>query len=935
LSALQPPAGEDPQIPVGVLTVDRSLVIRTWSSWLETATGMQADDVCGKRLTAVIPDIEARGLLKWFSHVLNSGEPQVLAPAFHHYLIPCPPPFGSHFSHMQQLVTLGALREGDAVAGVMATVEDVTVRLDMERTLLRDLQSTDPAVRQAASEHLAAAERLHAPGAFTEVLREGDWQVRRNAIEGLMRHAPRDLLASLIVSLRDEHHNFNVLSSALQLLSTSGVDVVQPLAALLKDGSSDVRIQAALALGEHPGMVTVTALVEALADPDVNVRFHAIESLGRVRAAEGVAPLAAVAESGDFFLAFAAIDALVNIADPSVAGRLLPLLSDDTLSAPVAEALGMFGDGEVVRPLVRVLDRPAAPVLSVVKAVAALYTTYEAQYGGGSYIVAEFQAALTPAGAQQLLDALGYGTKEELRSLVLLLGWVQGVEVERALTQLLGRPDLRADLIEALVRHGRAVVDVLVDQLRAADEEVRLAAVIALGRLGDARATAPICGLLGHDRSLTLAAAAALASIGDQQAFEPLLPLLGHRDAAVRQAAIGALNSLGHPDMARRVHALLGSVDPAMRESAVRIAGYFGYAECAVAVFNACADEDESVRRTAIEHLPLFDEDRALPVLLDALRGETPRVRASAATALGRVNCDAARTALEQAFSDTDPWVRYFAARALAQHRHEDSLDVLAAVASTDNAPHVRLAALEAIGRIDGSRATALLAPYAEHCETELAVAAIDGLGHGSDTSGIGVLRRALGAPDPSRRTAAARALAARADPEGVEALQWAATADTHNEVVRAAFEGLERVAAGNSGGRARAAEALIALTADRARRESAIATLARVSGAHLERVAGALNHGSSDVRRAMIDVLTRSRDLNAAVHLRQALDNDDAAVREAAITTLDRVGVRGRGLSAKLAAIAAADNAATVRRAAAAVLSRQSGGEDDRGARG
>lgn len=919
---------------IGVLTVDRALLVRTWSPWLESATGLLAEDVRGRALGDVVPDLDARGLLARFRRVLESGEAQVLAPAFHHYLIPCSPrPPSDNFAHMQQRVTLGALREGDAVVGVMATVEDVTARLDAERALARDLRSRDPDVRRQASARLASAEALHAPRAFTDVLRHADWQVRRDAVLGMNRHASRDLLSSLIVSLREEHHDFNVLSSALQLLSRTDVDVVHPLAELLGDGNADVRIQAALALGEHPHPAARAALVRALADTDVNVRFHAIESLGRLRATEAVEPLAAIAESRVFYLAFAAIDALVRIADPGVTRRLMPLLNDDALAVPVAEALGVFGGGEVVGPLVRVLDRPAAPVSSVVKAVATLYATYEHHYGGGAYIVAEFQAALTPAGARQILDALAHATREELRPLVLVLGWIEGPAVERALTRLLGRPDLRADVIEALVRHGGSVVDVLLDQLQVDDEEVRLAAVIALGRLGDARAAGALCRLLGSERTLTIAAASALGSIGDQGAFEPLLRLLSDLDPAVRQAAIGALNSLGHPGMAGRMQALLGSTDTASRESAVRIAGYFGYRECADAVFRACADAAEPVRRAALEHVSLFDERRALPVLLESVRRETPRARASAATALGRVRGDAGRAALEEALSDADPWVRYFAARGLGQHGHQHSLDALADVASTDHAPHVRLAALEAIGRIDGPRASGVLARYAaDDVATEIAAAAIGALGHVSDASATTILRSALRAGEEARRTAAARALADRGGREGVEALAWAASAETQEDVAAVAFDGLRRIAAGSTPARSEAIDALIELTADPGRRELAVATLAGVCAKDLDRIVGALNHDSLEVRRAMIQVLTRARHGDAVLHVRRALDDTDPVVREAAIIALDRVGARG--LSARLAAMAAGDPEPGVRRAAAAVLSRQSGKEEDGGAR-
>ena len=91
--------------------------------------------------------------------------------------------------------------------------------------------------------------------------------------------------------------------------------------------------------------------------------------------------------------------------------------------------------------------------------------------------------------------------------------------------------------MEALVRHGSAVAQSLIDQLQG-DDDTRLAAVMALGRLGDPRATEPSRACSRGIR-IVAAAAGALASIGDARAFEPLLALLGHPDATVRQATIG------------------------------------------------------------------------------------------------------------------------------------------------------------------------------------------------------------------------------------------------------------------------------------------------------------------------------------------------------------------------------------------------------------
>ena len=146
-----------------------------------------------------------------------------------------------HFDRMQQRVTLGALREGARVVGVMVTIEDVTVRLDQERALAAELRSPDSSVRESAARRLAEAESIESPQTMTDVLRHDDWRVRRSAVLGLAPHASRDMLASLLTALRVEHADFNVLSSALQLLAMSEVDVTAPLTELLRDSDPDLR----------------------------------------------------------------------------------------------------------------------------------------------------------------------------------------------------------------------------------------------------------------------------------------------------------------------------------------------------------------------------------------------------------------------------------------------------------------------------------------------------------------------------------------------------------------------------------------------------------------------------------------------------------------------------------------------------------------------
>ena len=331
----------------------------------------------------------------------------------------------------------------------------------------------------------------------------------------------------------------------------SGLETLTPLIEFLADSDAQLRTCAALMLGSQNDIRAIPALMKALDDPDANVRYHAIEALGRLRAGAAVDALATVAESRDFSLAFPALDALASIGDPRIAYRLAPLLKDDLLGMAVLEALGRLGDEEAIAPVVELLNTSAAPAAAVAHALAALHSRHESAYRKGGYVMALAQQAITPAGRQNLLDALDGADGPDLQSLVLVLGWLESADLDRTLTLMLRRPAARTEAVEALVRKGPGVTELLLDQLDADDYETRQAAALALGRIGERRAVPALLAALNADNDLTVSVAGALAMIGDGRAYAPLLSLVGHVDVTVRRAVVSALNSLGHPDMAK------------------------------------------------------------------------------------------------------------------------------------------------------------------------------------------------------------------------------------------------------------------------------------------------------------------------------------------------------------------------------------------------
>jgi HEAT repeat protein len=653
----------------------------------------------------------------------------VLAPAFHRYLIPCPPQSPSpYFEHMQQRVTIMPQREGDQIVGTIIAIEDVTARRDEERQLADQLTSTDEAVRARATRQVVDTRDSTSGTVFLGALSDMRWHARRTAASNLAQSSDAALIDTLMYALRTQHQNPSVLNSVLQVLALTKVDVVPALIASMESADPEVREYTALALGQQRDRRAVPMLLRALDDPDVNVRYYTIEALGQIRAAEAVDRLLPVVETRDFFLTFPALDALALIGDPRAVPSILPLLEDELLQAPAIAALGALGDAEIVGPLVALLDNPNTSTTAIAQALEALQARCEATNKGGAHIPELVRQAVTGAGVQNVIDALPNASAAELPALAQVLGWLNGPLVQGALVRLLSQPAAREEAVDALVGHGAAVTDLLIEQLAAEDSETSQAAAVALGRIGDARAVPALLRLLDQDVDLAVAAAGALGGIGDPRAFEALIGLIGSAEPALRQATISALNSLGHADMPDRIAALLRHPDASVRESAVKIAGYFGYAQLVEALLACCADDDERVRSAAVEHLPYLEDPRVLPVLVHALGDDAPRVRAAAARAFGQVEPAEALPHLLAAARDPDPWVRYYVAHTLGRHRYTEATQALTQLARTDPATQVRVAAIKALGKVGGPGVVPLIRAFADADNADIAQASAEAL---------------------------------------------------------------------------------------------------------------------------------------------------------------------------------------------------------------
>ncbi len=874
---------------VGVFTVDRDLVVQSWDPWVSAVTGVPADRARGASITSLIPDIVERGLLSRFERVREEGAVEVLAPAFHHYLIRCAPRVPSdHFAVMQQSVTLTPLRVEGRVAGVVVTIEDVTARLDRERTLAGQLRGSDEQVRQFAARELA----IGAPSVLVDSLGDTDWRVRRAAAAGLSGTDDRDAVNRVVAIVRDHHEDAGALNAAITALSGSMGAAVPRVIEVLRSDDPDARTYAALALGLMRDEWAVEPLLDCLGDKDPNVRFHAIEALGRIGAPRAAPAIATEAESNDPVLAFAALDALSAIGDPLVAPRIVPLLADEFFGGAAAECVSKIGGEEIAGVLAGALTQPSSNAATIAVAIVTLRSRMEERYGTGTLVEELVRSMVDAVGIERLIAAVPSASDAEIEALAVVLGWLPHASIDPVLGHLLARAKSRNSAAKALAVRGDRGVDMLISALSDDDADVRCTAAAALGEAGNRRAVAPLCELLDRDPDAAPVVASALGAIGSPDALPALDHLLDDQRAAVRHAAIGAINSVAYDATQSLAARLL--VDPSAhrREAGARIAGYFGFASCADAMLALCHDADETVRRAAVEHLSLLNDPRTEEILTEALRNESPAIRAAAAKTLATFEAPTGEALLERALSDSDMWVRYFAARSARRRVGIGPALVarLAELAANDPLPPVRLAAIDTLGggTIGAPELLPVITKLVDDEDGEVRRAAILALGTCKLPGADRELIRALDHEDADRRRVAIQALSLM-EPVSSGAVDGAARIARgqfgDDDVTRAeATALLGRVAT------PRAIGALSKLAASPVTRRAAVAALAAAVASGRAKLARELASPDETIRAAMIEALARAGSRDAAGIFVAALDDASPTVRLEAARALGRL---------------------------------------------
>lgn len=289
----------------------------------------------------------------------------------------------------------------------------------------------------------------------------------------------------------------------------------------------------------------------------------------------------------------------------------------------------------------------------------------------------------------------------EVALLVDLLGDAKFAEIRpRVLEEVARIPRARAGPLQA------PVASLLEDPER----KVVLAAVHAMGKIGDAAAAAALARFLAPqvDADLRAAAVRGLAGVGTPDVPERLVGALNDPDSRVLQAVLEGIKTLHVRASVPRLREILAThrAEPELVQATLEALGESGDAAAVPAITEFLTgsepEKDQKARWAAANALGKLKQPDAVEALLPLLSDPYNDLRQAAVEALGRLAQPRAADGLSRVVQqDKDPVVRELAAQALGLVGNPAAFDVLI-TALGDAEPRVGRAAWTSILALGG-----------------------------------------------------------------------------------------------------------------------------------------------------------------------------------------------------------------------------------------
>ena len=585
------------------------------------------------------------------------------------------------------------------------------------------------------------------------------------AIQALGLLKSEDGVKPLIAELENEELQDAALAALIEM---RGVAVL-PMLDALKNGTDEIRVKVADALGQIGDRRAIIPLIEALDnDPYKEVKAIAAVGLGNMRArgkSSGAVFALTDALSYDDTTATNAAAALgkIGVLTEDAVQKLIIIAMDkqmrETLRIAAIEALWQLKPEEATQPMLLlmfsdetspVIRANAVKVLSRIKdqnTVPVLLWVLSTQFDE----ISDFQRHMKRT--YKTLDTLrtkvdtfqiqwtsdypraNYRTWGELKPIPSLvrsevartLGIIKGDTVVEPLVNALqddGRATVRQSAAWALGEvKGDTATDALITALKKDKQgAVRQEAAIALGKIKGQAVVDPLLDVLRNDKYETtrFRAAVALREIqaGDRGLVDIVKKGLGSFDdgyevLSVQNEVIGALikdNNIPTAEFA--LDALKSADDEWTRWALVHVIGASAKKVAVDAMLEELKHPSYVVRRRAAESLGGFKERRVVEPLIAVLENgdEMKSIRAAAALSLGALKDERASASLLTALSDENAEVRWRAIGALGNLKDTKAVAKLSEIVENPLEPDsVRNAAVAALGNIGDKTAEAVL----------------------------------------------------------------------------------------------------------------------------------------------------------------------------------------------------------------------------------
>jgi len=317
---------------------------------------------------------------------------------------------------------------------------------------------------------------------------------------------------------------------------------------------------------------------------------------------------------------------------------------------------------------------------------------------------------------------------------------------------------LRGQAIGVLVRIGEPSVPAVVELLSESDQDLRMAAADALGKIGSKKATPALLEAARDVAAVRRIAISSLCTITDPRSTDLLVDVLGRTDddGEVRARAARALSVIGGGKAMSALVGALGDLDLKVRTSV--ITGLQRIGDPAVGpVMTAIGGGSADVRHAGAAVMEKIESASAASALLRLAASPDPVVRLSGARGLGQQRSNPQIGALIGLLADSDGRVADSAVQSLANLQSVAVSPLVAVLRSSGQSDTAKYRAANALAKIGPTASSSLMALAGSRGEGS--VWAVYALGQARDSSARDLIRQLASRGDVEMKWTAERAL--------------------------------------------------------------------------------------------------------------------------------------------------------------------------------